>query len=747
MPGTFLRDRTLEQEPVDAALKRLAEERCRLNSLKADYAVIVRSRFYALRMLWISLKAMLGFRGATQDFATFGPGAASSLDPGRLPSLERSLPLERQLMDIWQTREPAPPGETMVTIVIPVYNELAVTARCLQSIAETWFDSLTVQIVVVDDGSTDRTNEVLTRLAGVDYIRNGTNLGFVRACNRGASIARGKYICFLNNDTTVRPAWLDYLVTTAEADATVGAVGAKLIYPDGKLQEAGNIIWRDASGWNYGRNGNPADARYNYVREVDYCSGAALLVRRDLFEEIGGFSETYVPAYYEDADLCFAVRERGFRVIYQPRSEVVHYEGVTSGTDLSSGTKRFQDINRPKFRDRWATALETHMENDPRNVARAAHRIRRGPTILIVDSYVPMYDRDAGSARLMEIVRLLCKADFQVFFLGDNYAAHQPYTADLQELGVGVLHHGDEGLGMQAALNAVLPMLDLAWICRPELFKKYEPLIRRNGATKVIYDTIDLHFVRMRREWEVRGGDASAWKQSEEIELAAARAADATIVVTEVERAVLEQREIRNVHVVPTLHESAAHSRRAFGETSGVLFIGGYSHTPNVDAALWLAEEIMPRVWKVRPEVVLTLLGSSPTAGVSALATDHIRVPGFLHDVAPHFTAARVFVAPLRFGAGMKGKVGHALSFGVPTILTDVAAEGFDLDADGPCLLANDADAFATAILRVYDDEQLWQTMREKADEAIASFGAGVVGPKLTAMLKNLSERECASTR
>jgi GT2 family glycosyltransferase len=731
----------LDQDSVDASLKRLADERRRLEGLRADYAVIVRSRFHALRMFWLSLKAIVGLSRPSDQYAAWSPGMAVSFEPVRLPVFERTLPSERLLVETWKDRA-LPDGEPTVTVVIPVYNEIGVTVRCLQSIAETWFDSLKVQIVVVDDGSTDRTPEVIPRLAGVDYIRNGTNLGFVRACNRGAAIARGKYVCFLNNDTTVRPAWLDYLVTTAEADESVGAVGAKLIYPNGKLQEAGNIIWRDATGWNYGRNGNPSDARFNYEREVDYCSGAALLVRRDLFEEIGGFSEEYVPAYYEDADLCFAVRDRGYRVVYQPRSEVVHYEGLTSGTDLSSGTKRFQEVNRPKFRDRWSHVLEGHMENDAKMVGRAANRIRHGPTILIVDSYVPMYDRDAGSARLMEVVRILREADFQVFFLGDNYAAHQPYTAELQDLGVGVLHHSDGGLGMHASLDMVLPMLDVAWICRPELFEKYEPLVRRNAATKVIYDTIDLHFVRKRREWELHGGDESEWKAFEKTELAAAKRADATIVVTDVERGLLEERGVHPVHVVPTLHEPANAERRSFDETSGVLFIGGYNHTPNVDAALWLCREIMPRVWKTRPEIVLTLLGSNPTAEIAGLESPRVRVPGYVRDVEPYFNGARLFVAPLRFGAGMKGKVGHALSYGLPTILTDVAAEGFALGADGPCLRANDADAFAAAILRVYGDRALWDEMHAKASAAIAPFGRAVVGPRLTDMLQDLAERE-----
>ncbi len=731
----------LDSGRIDAATKQLQDEQRRLARLRSDYETITRSRFHALRMFWFSLKGVFGL-GKDDRFAVWSPGVTPSFGSRNGPShAPTRTPQERHLFHSWADHATLSADPPTVSVVIPVYNHCDVTVRCLQSLSDMWPATLAIQVIVVDDASTDQTPSIFTELTGVDYVRNAQNQGFVRSCNRGAALARGKYICFLNNDTEVREAWLDHLVTLAESDPLIGAVGSKLIYPDGTLQEAGGIIFRDASGWNYGRTADPNDPRYNYPRDVDYCSGAALMVRRDLFLEIGGFCELFAPAYYEDVDLCFSIRSLGYRVVYQPLSEVVHYEGLSSGTDIASGSKRFQEINRPKFHEKWFRVLEGHYAPHPSSVPGAARRLKNGPTILIVDSYVPLYDRDAGSLRLMQIIRLLCEANFQVIFLPDNYAPMQPYTAELHQLGVEVLHHVEQGRSQIQSLEEILPFLDFAWICRPELFHKYESMIRRNGATKVLYDTIDLHFVRKRREYELFGGNAEDWQASEREELSAARKADATIVVTEDERRVLNQLGIDPVHVIPTLHDAVVISnRRSCGERSGLLFIGGYNHTPNVDAAKWLCSEIMPLVWQEEPTMSLTLLGSNPPESILALQSNLVRVPGYVPDVGSYFETAKLFVAPIRFGAGIKGKVGHALSYGLPVVLTSIAAEGFGFTDNLDCLVADDAPSFAAAIIQAYRDEALWNTLSAGSMRILAPFTADAIQPRLIGMLSQIAE-------
>jgi glycosyltransferase involved in cell wall biosynthesis len=175
-----------------------------------------------------------------------------------------------------------------------------------------------------------------------------------------------------------------------------------------------------------------------------------------------------------------------------------------------------------------------------------------------------------------------------------------------------------------------------------------------------------------------------------------------------------------------------------FSDSKGLLFIGGYNHPPNVDAAIWLCEEIMPDVWKALPDLPVTLLGSSPPDAVLALQSHRVHVPGYIPDVTSYFCSHRLFVAPLRYGAGMKGKVGQALAHALPSVLTPVAAEGFDLQNERDCLIADDAKGFARAIVRLYRDERLWTTFSEQSSRVIEPFGKKALGPHVISMVTHV---------
>ncbi|MCK4828211.1 glycosyltransferase family 2 protein, partial [bacterium] len=252
--------------------------------------------------------------------------------------------------------------EPLISIVIPVYNKPLYTFSCLKSIVENTAD-LSYEVIVIDDCSDLETAEMLRMVQNIRILRNKTNLGFIRSCNKGAMAARGEYVVILNNDTIVTEGWLQALLKTFEIDDNTGLVGCKLIYPDGRLQEAGGIVWKDGSAWNYGRLDDPNKPEYNYLREVDYCSGACLMIPRQFFHDVCLFDECYAPAYYEDTDLAFRVRETGKKVCYQPRGVVIHFEGVTSGTSVTHGVKQYQEINRSKFCQRWKSVLAGFRNN------------------------------------------------------------------------------------------------------------------------------------------------------------------------------------------------------------------------------------------------------------------------------------------------------------------------------------------------------------------------------------------------
>jgi GT2 family glycosyltransferase/SAM-dependent methyltransferase len=254
-----------------------------------------------------------------------------------------------------------------VSIIIPCHNGVRLTQSCLAAVEATLSSSLHGEVIVVDDASTDGTRAMLARWAKrnnhVRVLRNSRNIGFVRSCNRAAKAARGEMLVLLNNDTQPARGWLTALLRTFDDHPDAGAVGGKLVFPDGTLQEAGSLVFRDGSAANFGRGDrNPDHPLFNHVRQVDYCSAALLATPRRLFLELGGFDSCYVPAYYEDTDYCFKLRDKGYRVYYQPAARVIHHEGASCGKDLTQGAKRHQTVNREKFRDRWKTALERQPE-------------------------------------------------------------------------------------------------------------------------------------------------------------------------------------------------------------------------------------------------------------------------------------------------------------------------------------------------------------------------------------------------
>lgn len=265
----------------------------------------------------------------------------------------------------WKLEEGAVAKLPSASIIIPTYNGVEHIDTCLAALQETLPPDFRGQVIVVDDATTDETRASLGRWSELDprihVLRNAENSGFIASCNRGARAATGDILVFLNNDTVPLPGWLPALLRTFRDYEDAGAVGGMLLFPDGTLQEAGGVIFSDGSGANFGRDSYDIDAPlFNYVREVDYCSGALLATRRALFFKLGEFSTEYGPAYYEDTDYCFKMRENGYRVYYQPESKIIHFEGGTSGTDLSVGVKRYQMINHAKFLKRWSHVLNEH---------------------------------------------------------------------------------------------------------------------------------------------------------------------------------------------------------------------------------------------------------------------------------------------------------------------------------------------------------------------------------------------------
>ncbi len=598
------------------------------------------------------------------------------------------------------------------SIIIPVFNKAAFTLQCLQSLLPE-IDLTENEVIVVDNASTDETSEVLAQFENViGVIRNEENRGFGEACNQGAAAARGQHLVFLNNDTRVLPGWLDHLVGTVEANPANGAVGSMLIYPDGSLQEAGAVVMTHGEASQYGWGASPDDRRFNFAREVDYCSAASLLVRAEIFNRLGGFDRRYAPAYYEDVDLCFGVRSLGYRVIYQPLSRVVHYEGVTAGTDTTKGIKQFQIVNREKFVEKWSAVLgRERLPHTLSDIATASNRNWNRPRVVVFDERVPSPDRDAGSLRMFLILKTLAEW-CHVIFVPFNRPQSLDYERALWKEGIETADATDyRRLLKHKNVKAAI-------VSRPSMGDALIHRIRRaNRKAAIVFDMVDTHFVRFQREFETTG-DVSARdeaKKYRQLEGKLARASDVVWCASAEDKQVM-QREVTDarIEVVPTIHE-LRDAGKPFHERQDLLFIGNLAHRPNDDAVLFFMREVYPRLRETLPNVRLDIIGDNPSAAIKAYASDKVRVRGYVPDVEPYLRDRRVFIAPLRFGAGIKGKVGEAMAHGIPVVTTSIGAEGFGLTHGLDVMIGDDPVSFAAAIEELYSNAELWQRLAENS--------------------------------
>jgi len=613
-----------------------------------------------------------------------------------------------------------------VSIIIPVYNQVHYTYACLVSILENTgeFD---YEIIIADDVSTDATKEIDKFVTGLVIARNESNQGFLKNCNNAAKKARGEYIFFLNNDTTVQKDWLPPLIRLLESDKSIGMVGSKLIYPDGRLQEAGGIIWSDGSGWNYGRCDDPNKPEYNYVRDVDYISGAAIMLSRKLWEEIGGFDERYAPAYCEDSDLAFEVRKRGLRVVYQPLSVVTHFEGVSNGTDVNgTGLKRYQVENNKKLQEKWSEEFKNQYDNvGVPNAFRARERSRGKKVILFVDHYVPTFDKDAGSKTTFQYIKMFIERGYVVKFLPDNFAKSEPYTSILEQMGVEVLYGNEMRTNIFEWIENNRSNIDIAYLNRPHIATKYIDFIKEKTDIKVIYYGHDLHFLRERREYELTGDverkNASAYWKSMELDLM--RKASISYYPSNVEVDYIHtfDKKINAKAITAYVFEKFGNIDYNPDIREGVLFVGGFSHPPNADALKYFLDNMWDEIY-AQIKAPFYIVGSNATDEIKSLHNEAkgIIFKGFVseEELKELYEKVRLVVVPLRYGAGVKGKVIEALYYNDPVITTGVGAEGID-NSYNQMLVADEPGDFVEKCVNLYNDKEALKAMSKAADDYV----------------------------
>jgi len=602
-------------------------------------------------------------------------------------------------------------NEPQVSFILVTRNKAHLTVLSLESILQ--FADVPYELIVVDNGSTDSTLAMLERFKGAKVIRNQTNLGFGPACMQAADIATGEYLCFFNNDALLTAGAITAVLKNFEHEG-VGAVGAKILLANGKLQEAGSIIWSDGSALGYGRGDDPELPEYNFRRPVDYCSAVFLVTPRRTFHQFGGFSAQFAPAYYEDTDYCMTLWQNGLSVVYEPLAQIPHYESASSGgNDLAAPMMAAHQL---KFKDKWEPKLRRHYAPSSANVVAARIAVNsQALRIVYIDDRIPKRTLGAGFPRSNDVVTTLAQAGHHVVcststfpVIGDGY---EDLPREVEIL--------DGFRFRQKLVDEYLPCADVVWVSRPHnlklLLTEY-PAALANRKFALVYDAEAIFSPRSHDQAKLLGPTAVPFNPLEpfslEEELSLAKLADAVVVVSEADRRVMQEAGVQSVHVVG--HSiSAIPTTSPFQKRDAFLFVGSVhgSENPNADSIREFCNTHWARIHRATGATFI-VAGYGTELLRGEIADPTVEILGRQDDLRPLYDRARVFVVPTRYAAGMPFKAHEAAGFGVPMVVSPVIGRQMQWDAGADYFAASDSDQLAEYCIRLYSDQQLWERFR-----------------------------------
>lgn len=616
------------------------------------------------------------------------------------------------------------PRETqpVISIILVFYNQAHLSLLCLQSILE--HADVPYELVIVDNNSTDASGDLLARLEHAKVVRNSDNIGFVKAVNQGALQCAGEYLLLLNNDALLEPKALSSALAVFTQEPATGAVGAMIKMLDGNLQEAGSIIWNDGACLGYGRGASPLLPEFRFRRKVDYCSGAFLLFSRQLYDDLGGFDEAYAPAYYEESDFCIRLQKKGLRVIYNPDSQITHYEFASSGG--LEGASKLQLAHREFLCQRHKEFLAKKLANDPVNILKARTN-NNFPNVLVIDDRIPYPSLGAGYPRAAHLLNTLAGFDLNVSFYPLLFAEDDwNNTYDLLDPNIEVLlDHGKPEL--KRFLQDRQGFYKYIIISRCHNMEYFNFVINLapsviQGA-KIIYDAEAVSAPRDFLRQAVLGAPIAESQQQAVLkkELEQASIADNIVTVSGRESAIFQQANFNNTLVIGHTIEPEP-TPTAFTGRSGFLFVGALRDdgSPNVDSLLWFIINVLPLIEARIPGVLLEVVGDNTAPSLATVEVDAARFRGRMGDINALYDSCRVFIAPTRFAAGIPHKVHEAAAKGLPSVTTSLLATQLGWRDEAQLLVADAARDFAEQCVRLHEDQKLWESLRRSGLEAVA---------------------------
>lgn len=648
-------------------------------------------------------------------------------------------------------------GPPAVSILLVLFNQVELTFECLRSLTRAL--DVPCEVILVDNASSDRTQELLARVDGATVIRNAQNLHFLRGVNEGARTARGRHLLLLNNDARLTPGSIAAAVERLDAEPDLGAVGGRIILLDGKLQEAGSIVWSDGTCVGYGRGQDPWAPEFQFRRDVDYCSGAFLMVRRELFERLGRFDTAFAPAYYEETDLCMRIREAGFRIGYDPRIQLTHFE---FGSAVSSeAALALQAAHHRLFQQRHAEALAQRHPRPGTSLLNARMRGGWRGRVLIVDDQIPYPQLGAGYPRALDLLRAVVEAGWFVTYYplvypdvdyAEAYRVMPPQVEIAAE-------RGEQGL--TDFMRERRGWYDAAVVSRPPNMLVFrEALAEAPGfisPDRVVYDAEAIFALRDQARAQIaRQRDAKLKERSDrmlrrqlaqEVELCAG--SRVVLAVNEVEA---EHFRAAGAHDVRVLGHALKPRPLGggFAERRDLLFVGAMDEddSPNADSLAFFVREVMP--WldaRIGCDWVLRVAGRCGAPRVRALAGGRVRLLGRVADLGELYATSRVFIAPTRYSAGIPMKVHEAAAHGLPVAATSLLAGQLGW-ADGEALAVGDTPVtFARACQHLYENAALWQTVRAGAlARVVSECNPAAFAAKVAAAVETAAGVQAASS-